>query len=99
MVSAQQIDKLLLARSQRWSSLITTSGLEKSLSPPESPGKKYANEPSRTPKRPGSSGSMRSRAATPPPLPSDHKEVIAAANEVTHSVFDDGAAHVLRSLL
>lgn len=39
MVSAQQIDKLLLARSQRWSSLITTSGLEKSLSPPESPGK------------------------------------------------------------
>ena len=79
MVSAQQIDKLLLARSQRWSSLITTSGLEKSLSPPESPGKKYANEPSRTPKRPGSSGSMRSRAATPPPLPSDHKEVIAAA--------------------
>ena len=27
------------------------------------------------------------------------EEVIAAANEVTHSVFDDGAAHVLRSLL
>ncbi len=26
-------------------------------------------------------------------------EVIAAANEVTHSVYDDGAAHVLRSLL
>ena len=26
-------------------------------------------------------------------------EVIAAADEVTHSVFDDGAAHVLRSLL
>ncbi|KAI4907723.1 hypothetical protein J4E90_009129 [Alternaria incomplexa] len=80
MVSAQQIDKLLLARSQRWSSLITTSGLEKSLSPPESPSKKYVNETSRTPKRPGSSGSMRSRAATPPPLPSDHKEVIAAAS-------------------
>jgi predicted nucleic acid-binding Zn-ribbon protein len=80
MVSAQQIDKLLLARSQRWSSLITTSGLEKSLSPPESPSKKYANETSQTPKRPSSSGSMRSRAATPPPLPSDHKEVIAAAS-------------------
>jgi predicted nucleic acid-binding Zn-ribbon protein len=80
MVSAQQIDKLLLARSQRWSSLINTSGLEKSLSPPESPSKKYANESSRTPKRPGSSGSMRSRAATPPPLPQDHKEVIAAAS-------------------
>ncbi len=27
------------------------------------------------------------------------EEVIAAANEVTHSVYDDGAAHVLRSLL
>jgi hydroxymethylpyrimidine pyrophosphatase-like HAD family hydrolase len=27
------------------------------------------------------------------------EEVIAAANEVTASVFDDGAAHVLRSLL
>ena len=27
------------------------------------------------------------------------EEVIAVANEVTHSVFDDGAAHVLRSLL
>jgi hypothetical protein len=80
MVSAQQIDKLLLARSQRWSGLITTSGLEKSLSPPGSPSKKYTNEASRTPKRPGSSGSMRSRAATPPPLPSDHKEVIAAAS-------------------
>jgi Cof subfamily protein (haloacid dehalogenase superfamily) len=26
-------------------------------------------------------------------------EVIAAADEVTHSVFDDGAAHVLRSLI
>ena len=26
-------------------------------------------------------------------------EVIAAADEVTHSVFEDGAAHVLRSLL
>ncbi|MHA7223806.1 HAD family hydrolase [Arthrobacter sp. RHLT1-20] len=27
------------------------------------------------------------------------QEVIAAANEVTHSVFEDGAAHVLRSIL
>jgi hydroxymethylpyrimidine pyrophosphatase-like HAD family hydrolase len=26
-------------------------------------------------------------------------EVVAAADEVTHSVHDDGAAHVLRSLL
>ncbi|KAF1938073.1 hypothetical protein EJ02DRAFT_447036 [Clathrospora elynae] len=70
MVSAEQIDKLLLAR----------TGLEKSLSPPGSPLKKNSNEPGRTPRRPGSSGSsIRSRAATPPPLPRDHKEVIAAA--------------------
>jgi hydroxymethylpyrimidine pyrophosphatase-like HAD family hydrolase len=27
------------------------------------------------------------------------EEVMRAADEVTHSVFDDGAAHVLRSLL
>jgi hydroxymethylpyrimidine pyrophosphatase-like HAD family hydrolase len=27
------------------------------------------------------------------------EEVIAAADEVTHSVEDDGAAHVLRSIL
>jgi hydroxymethylpyrimidine pyrophosphatase-like HAD family hydrolase len=27
------------------------------------------------------------------------EEVIAIADEVTHSVYDDGAAHVLRSLL
>ncbi|KAH8724252.1 hypothetical protein GQ44DRAFT_773189 [Phaeosphaeriaceae sp. PMI808] len=80
MVSAEQIDKLLLARSQqRLSGIITTADVEKSLSPPASPSRRYSNE-ARGPKRPGSSSSsMRSRAASPPPLPLDHKEVIAAA--------------------
>lgn len=79
MVSAEQIDKLLMLRSQqRHSGTIATAGVEKQLSPPSSP-RKAINDPLRTPRRPGSSGSMRSRAASPPPLPPDHKEVIAAA--------------------
>jgi hypothetical protein len=81
MVSADQIDKLLLSRNQRYSGVIATAGVEKSLSPPPSPSRRYSNEP-RTPRRPGSSGSMRSRAASPPPLPPDHKEVIAAAAKI-----------------
>jgi hypothetical protein len=80
MVSAEQMDKLYLARNPRWSATISTAGIEKSLSPPESPSRRHSGEPGRTPRRPGSSGSMRSRAATPPPLPPDHKEVIAAAS-------------------
>jgi hypothetical protein len=80
MVSAEQMDKLLLARNQRWSGVVSTVGIEKSLSPPESPSRRYSADPGRTPRRPGSSSSMRSRAGTPPPLPPDHKEVIAAAS-------------------
>ena len=73
MVSAEQIDRLLLSRSQRYSGAIAAAGVEKSLSPPASP--------SRTPRRPGSSSSIRSRGgdAPLPPLPADHREVIAAA--------------------
>ncbi|KAF2197148.1 hypothetical protein GQ43DRAFT_220396 [Delitschia confertaspora ATCC 74209] len=82
MVSAQQIDKLLLIRSQqRHSGIIATAGVEKQLSPPGSP-RRSTSDVNRTPRRPGSAGSTRSRAASPPrlpPLPSDHKEVIAAA--------------------
>jgi hypothetical protein len=78
MVSADQIDKLLLARNPRWSATIASNGAEKALSPPSSPSRKHSNE-LRAPNRPGSSSSMRSRAASPPPLPVDHKEVIAAA--------------------
>ncbi|KAF2023457.1 anucleate primary sterigmata protein-like protein A [Setomelanomma holmii] len=78
MVSAAQIDKLLLARSQRYSAVGVSSDVEKSMSLPPSPSRRLSNE-GRTPRRPGSSGSMRSRAASPPPLPLDHKEVIAAA--------------------
>lgn len=78
MVSAEQIDKLLLVRSSsRYSGTIATAGVEKSLSPPPSPSRRHSGE--RVPRRPGSSGSVRSRAATPPPLPADHKQVIAAA--------------------
>ncbi|KAI8942105.1 hypothetical protein NX059_000200 [Plenodomus lindquistii] len=79
MVSAEQIDRLLLARNPRWSSTIAAAAVEKSMSPPGSPAQRNSNEPGRSPRRPSSSGSMRSRAASPPPLPSDHKEVIAAA--------------------
>lgn len=79
MVSAEQIDKLLLARNPRWSSAIAAAAVEKSMSPPGSPVRRNSNEPGRTPRRPGSVGSVRSRAASPPPLPSDHREVIAAA--------------------
>ncbi|KAF1988097.1 hypothetical protein K402DRAFT_403268 [Aulographum hederae CBS 113979] len=32
-------------------------------------------------RRPGSAGSVRSRAASPPPLPADHKQAIAAASQ------------------
>ncbi|KAF2112564.1 hypothetical protein BDV96DRAFT_152553 [Lophiotrema nucula] len=77
MVSADQIDKLLAARMQRYSGSIAAAGVEKRMSPPASP-RRLSNEPQKSPRRPGSSGSIRSRAASPPPLPADHKEVIAA---------------------
>jgi hypothetical protein len=77
MVSAEQIDKLLLARSQRYSALFGTAELDNSPLPPGSPSRRYSNELGRTSRRPNSSGSTRSRAATPPPLPANHKEVIA----------------------
>jgi hypothetical protein len=79
MVSAEQIDKLLLARSQRHSGTIVGAGVEKTMSPPASPGRRNSNEVGRAPRRPGSSSSIRSRTGTPPPLPADHKQVIAAA--------------------
>ncbi|KAF2270124.1 hypothetical protein CC78DRAFT_574241 [Lojkania enalia] len=78
MVSADQIEKLLLARIQRHSGTISAAGIEKRMSPPASP-KRSSIDHQRTPRRPGSSGSIRSRTASPPPLPADHKEVIAAA--------------------
>ncbi|KAF2477379.1 uncharacterized protein BDR25DRAFT_234 [Lindgomyces ingoldianus] len=77
MVTADQIDKVLATRSQRHSGTIAAAGVEKSMSPPSSP-RRYS-DPSRAPRRPGSSGSIRSRDTSPPPLPPDHKQVIAAA--------------------
>jgi predicted nucleic acid-binding Zn-ribbon protein len=79
MVSAEQIDKLLLARSRRHSGTIVGAGVEKTMSPPASPGRRNSNEVGRAPRRPGSSSSIRSRTGTPPPLPADHKQAIAAA--------------------
>ncbi|KAJ4293999.1 hypothetical protein N0V90_007688 [Kalmusia sp. IMI 367209] len=79
MVSADQIDRLLLARTQRHSGTIAAAGVEKNMSPPASPGRRNSNEFGRTPRRPGSSSSIRSRGGDAPPLPADHKEVIAAA--------------------
>lgn len=79
MVSAEQIDRLLLARSQRYSGTIAAAGVDKAMSPPTSPGRRNSNESGRAPRRPGSSSSMRSRGADAPPLPADHKQVIAAA--------------------
>lgn len=79
MVSAEQIDRLLLARGQRHSGTIAAAGVEKAMSPPTSPGRRNSNEMGRTPRRPGSSSSMRSRGGDAPPLPADHREVIAAA--------------------
>jgi hypothetical protein len=79
MVSADQIDRLLAARSaQRQSGTIAAAGIEKSLSPPSSP-RRLSNDPNKAPRRPGSSSSIRSRASDAPPLPPNHKDVIAAA--------------------
>lgn len=86
MVSADQIDKLLVTRSQRQPTSVVTTGIEK-RSPPSSPKKSQhiaaAADPHKTPRRPGSAGSNRTRGAEPPPLPADHKEVIAAAAQKT----------------
>jgi hypothetical protein len=79
MVSADQIDRLLLSRNQRYSGTIATAGVEKRMSPPASPSRRNSNEPVRAPRRPGSSSSMHSLKANLPPLPADHKQVIAAA--------------------
>jgi hypothetical protein len=78
MVSADQIDKLLAARSHRNSGTIAAAGLDRRMSPPASP-RRNSNDPMRTPRRPGSQGSIRSRAESQPPLPPNHQQVIAAA--------------------
>ncbi|KAF1811385.1 hypothetical protein P152DRAFT_71544 [Eremomyces bilateralis CBS 781.70] len=46
----------------------------------------------RSSRRPGSAGSVRSRQASPPPLPSDHKEAIAAAAQRASTVNPTPAA-------
>jgi hypothetical protein len=78
MVSADQIDKLLAARSHRNSGTIVAAGVDRRMSPPASP-RRNSNDPMRTPRRPSSQGSIRSRAESQPPLPPNHQQVIAAA--------------------
>jgi hypothetical protein len=81
MVSSDQIDRLLLARGNRYSGTIATADIEKAMSPPASPSRRNSNDATRPHfKRRGSSSSNRSRGALFPPLPADHKEVIAAAS-------------------
>ncbi|CAI6334479.1 unnamed protein product [Periconia digitata] len=80
MVSSEQIDRLLMARSQRYSGTIANADVEKAMSPPASPSKHHANEQQRLSRRSSTSSSIRSRSAMLPPLPADHKEVIAAAS-------------------
>ncbi|KAF2763515.1 hypothetical protein EJ05DRAFT_530236 [Pseudovirgaria hyperparasitica] len=88
-LSAQEIDKMLKVK-QMPPSVIVPSPPSKTLtthvrSNSSSPRKSYpptslvVDTGKTQPRRPGSAGSLRSRAATPPPLPPDHKEVIAAA--------------------
>lgn len=76
MVSADQMDKLLTIRSAQRSNSTTTAIVDARTSPPASP-RKYSQE--NRPRRLSSSSSVRSRIISAPPLPPDHKEVIAAA--------------------
>ncbi|KAF2751174.1 hypothetical protein M011DRAFT_455227 [Sporormia fimetaria CBS 119925] len=80
MVSAEQIDRLLTSRyAQRNTQPLATAGIERAMSPPSSPRKGSYDQPKQV-RRPSSASSMRSRATSPPPLPADHKEIIAAAS-------------------
>ncbi|KAF2808930.1 uncharacterized protein BDZ99DRAFT_477427 [Mytilinidion resinicola] len=85
MVSSDQIDKLLALRTQQRSSgTLATTGVDKRFSSPPGSPKKPQHisalvDPHKTPRRPGSAGSGRTRGGSPPPLPADHKQVIAAA--------------------
>lgn len=76
MVSADQMDKLLAIRNAQRSNSITTAVVDARTSPPASP-RKYSHE--NRPRRLSNASSVRSRIISAPPLPPDHKEVIAAA--------------------
>ncbi|KAF2836844.1 hypothetical protein M501DRAFT_939130 [Patellaria atrata CBS 101060] len=86
MMSADELDKLLKKRRSSSGSVIAApvpikvpvSPSKTTFSPP-SPRKTQYPTGEKPPRRPGSANSMRSRTASPPPLPADHKEVIAAA--------------------
>lgn len=95
MMSAEDLDKLMKKRPVLPGTALvspTTTGSSTKL--PQSPTKAVhgnqsprrskdsiisADAGQKVPRRPGSSGSMRSRTTSPPPLPADHKQAIAAA--------------------
>ncbi|KAI9706739.1 MAG: hypothetical protein M1820_004709 [Bogoriella megaspora] len=87
MVSSEDIDALMKAKNKKTLNF---------TDPPSSPSKSLASGrgspkrlsepiPERLPRRPGSSGSVRKSTADQPPLPADHREVIAAAVQKTPS--------------
>ncbi len=95
LVSAEEIERLLQSRKQKpivgavagsqqippASPTRTSSGR---LSPKKTEAHPGGPDPLfKTPRRPGSAGSLRKEAKAPPPLPPDHKQVIAAAAQKT----------------
>ncbi|KAF2144200.1 uncharacterized protein K452DRAFT_306807 [Aplosporella prunicola CBS 121167] len=79
MVSSEVLDKLFKASQEQ---AIAASAV-RPTSPTRPPSTSDSKE-SKMPKRPTSAQSMRSRE-TPPPLPADHREVIAAASLRGHN--------------
>ena len=100
LVIADDIDKMLHATSNTLTSDATQTSptfAQKSLSHGSKRSFDNTNNTDplfKTPRRPTSSGSIR-RSGTQPPLPSDHKQVIAAANA---SKSPSGAAGVVGSM-
>ncbi|KAI9723531.1 MAG: hypothetical protein M1828_004127 [Chrysothrix sp. TS-e1954] len=91
-LSAAQFDELLKERRAQAALSGSTAPQQGSLAGrPSAPGSGTSPTVSRGVKRPMASGSLRDRAASPPrpsmpPLPSDHREVIAAAASRTSSM-------------
>ncbi|KAF2093411.1 hypothetical protein NA57DRAFT_14253, partial [Rhizodiscina lignyota] len=94
MMSADDLDKLMRRRSQQTGTALISPTVSSPTKLAQSPTKAVFGSQSprrsresvvavdagyKAPRRPGSSGSVRSRAASPPPLPADHKQAIAAA--------------------
>ncbi|KAF2085256.1 hypothetical protein K490DRAFT_10156, partial [Saccharata proteae CBS 121410] len=83
MVSSEDIDGLLASKQFPVTAARPSSPTKFATSVPNRVSRSpLETSPTRTPKRPGSAHSTRSRTSqSQPPLPSDHKEVIAAASQ------------------